>query len=221
MSGPTRRTVVGLLAGSAGIAAAISLVLSSASRAAPAGQVATMSDDERMDWFWGIIERTRSSDGDQDRQMAALAAELSKLPPAEIETFGAVFARLLTETYSWDLWGAAYVIMGGASDDVFEYFRVWLISRGREVFEAARANPNELATLIPADFDEAPDFERLAYVASGVWAERTGREPSEMPTQPNMIYSHEPSDEPFAESPEDLAKRYPRLWARFSESPLR
>ena len=86
---------------------------SQASNSQPAetNSVAAMSDDERTNWFWGIIERTRSPDGDQDRQRAALAAELSKFSPAEIEAFGAVFDRLLTETYSWDLWGAAYVTM--------------------------------------------------------------------------------------------------------------
>lgn len=202
------------------LAAVISLSLFSKSSASVGGPVATMSDDERIEWFWDIIERTRSPDADQDRQRAALAAELSKFSPAEIEAFGAVFDRLLSETYSWDLWGAAYVIMGGASDDGFEYFRVWLISRGRHVFEAARANPDELATLIPAGFDDVPEFELLAYVASEVWAEKTGDDQTDMPTQPNMIYSHEPSGEGFDESPEDLARRYPRLWARFSESPL-
>jgi len=195
---------------------------SQASNSQPAetNSVAAMSDDERTNWFWGIIERTRSPDGDQDRQRAALAAELSKFSPAEIEAFGAVFDRLLTETYSWDLWGAAYVTMGGASDDSFEYFRVWLISRGRQDFEAARANPDDLARLIPPDFDDVPEFELLAYVASEVWAEKTGNDPNEMPTQPNMIYGHEPSGDPFDEEPEHLARRFPRLWARFSEAPL-
>jgi hypothetical protein len=206
--------------GSAILAADVSFSLSSKGRAADVVPVATMSDDERIDWFWDIIERTRSPDGDQDRQMAALAAELSELSPAEIEAFGAVFDRFLTVTYSWDLWGAAYVIMGGASDDSFEYFRVWLISRGREAFEAARANPDELAALIPADFDDVPEFELLAYVASESWAEKTGDDQSNMPTQPDTILFTEPLGEPFDESPEDLARRYPRLWARFSESPL-
>lgn len=209
-----------IVAGIAILAAIVVISLTSASRAAEAGPPVVISDGERIDWFWGIIERTRSADGDQDRQMAALAAELSRLPPTEIEAFGAVFDRLLTETYSWDLWGAAYVIMGGASDDSFEYFRVWLISRGQGTFEAARATPDELAKLIPVGFDDIPDFELLAYVASEVWAQKTGKDPADMPTQPNMIYSHEPSGEPFEESPEDLAKRYPRLWVRFSESPL-
>jgi hypothetical protein len=202
------------------LAAIVSLSLVAQTRATEVSRGAPMSDDERIDWFWGIIERTRSPGADQDQQMAALAAELSELPPAQIEAFGAIFDRLLVETYSWDMWGAAYVIMGGASDDGFEYFRVWLISRGREVFERARANPDELATLIPADFEEVPDFELLAYVASNAWAEKTGEEPNEMPTQPGMMYSHAPSGEPFDETPEDLGRRYPRLWARFSESPL-
>jgi hypothetical protein len=206
--------------GIAVLTAITTLYASSRGRAADVASVATMSDDERVDWFWDIIERTRAPSGDQDQQMAALAAELSKLSPAEIEAFGTVFDRLLTETYSWDLWGAAYVIMGGASDDSFEYFRVWLISRGRDVFEAARANPDELAVLIPADFDGIPEFELLAYVASEVWAEKTRADPTEMPTQPDMIYSNEPSGEPFDETAEDLAGRYPRLWARFSDSPL-
>jgi hypothetical protein len=206
--------------GIAVLAASVSLSFSSAGCAADAGQAAEMSDDQRIDWFWSVVERTRSPDGDQDRQMSALAAELSSLPPADIEAFSAAFDRLLTETYSWDLWGAAYVIMGGASDDSFEYFRVWLISRGRVTFESARADPDALATLIPVDFNDVPEFELLAYVASEEWARKTGDAPTEMPTQPDMIYSNEPSGEPFEESPEDLANRYPRLWARFSESPL-
>lgn len=190
------------------------------SRAAEVGAVETMADDERIDRFWEIIERTRLHDGDQERQMAALAAELSSLTAAEIEAFGGVFDRLLIESYSWDLWGAAHVIMGGASDDGFEYFRIWLISRGREVFEAARANPDELAVLIPGDFDEAAEFELLAYVAADAWAEKTGDDPTNMPRPAHPTYADEPAGEPFEESSDDLANRYPRLWARFSESPL-
>jgi hypothetical protein len=210
----TRRKFVAV--GRTALVGAVSLA--SFGHAAKARATGPMSGDERVDWFWGIIERSRLPGADQAAQMAALSAELAELPTAEIEAFGAVFDRLLRETYSWDLWGAAYVILGGASDDAFEFFGVWLICCGRAVFERARANPDELATLIPAGFDDAPDFESLAYVASKAWAKKTGRESNEMPTQPNMAYDHEPSGEPFDE--EGLARRYPRLWARFAESPL-
>jgi len=200
--------------------AAAVLLAALEARAAGADPVAARSVETQIDRFWEIIERTRSPDGDQERQMAALAAELSRLPPAEIEAFGAIFDRLLIESYSWNLWGAAYVVMGGASDDGFAYFRAWLISRGRAVFEAARANPDELAMLIPADFDDVPEFELLAYVAADVWAEKTGDDPTNMPTPAHPTYPDEPAGEPFDESSEHLAPRYPRLWARFSDSPL-
>ncbi|WP_449342020.1 DUF4240 domain-containing protein [Streptomyces aurantiogriseus] len=35
--------------------------------------------------------------------------------------------------YTWDLWGAAWVLLDGASDDAFDFFRCWLIGQGREV----------------------------------------------------------------------------------------
>ena len=174
----------------------------------------------RIDWFWMIIENSRNSRGDQVEQLVAIKAQLSGLPTEDIVTFGAVFSRLMCETYSWDLWGAAYVIMGGASDDSFEYFRVWMLSRGHSFFEAARKDPDSLATLIPPNFHEVPEFELLAYAASEVWAERTGKKPNEMPTQPDMIYSTNPVGTPFSENEASLEARYPKLWKRFADSPL-
>ncbi len=210
-----------LIAAGTAVLMGTSWLASPSKAAAEEGRTAeTMSDEQRTDWFWGIIERSRAPDDHQEVQLQALSAELSKLPPTDIEAFGALFDRQLTEAYSWDLWGAAHIIMGGASDDGFKYFRAWLVSRGREVFEASRANPDELAALIPADYDQVPEFEPLAYVASEVWAEKTGRDVTEMPTQTDRIYADEPSGEPFDESSESLKRRYPRLWARFRESPL-
>ncbi len=43
---------------------------------------------------------------------------------------------------------------GGCFDDGFEYFRNWLISRGRRVFYAAKDNPDTLINEINDDIDE-------------------------------------------------------------------
>lgn len=110
-----------------------------------------MSDAERIDWFWKIIDRTKPGKADQDEQLALLHSELEKLSPHELEVFGANMDRILTDSYSWDLWGAAYVIMGGASDDSFEYFRVWMISQGQQFFETAKADPDKLADVFLKD----------------------------------------------------------------------
>lgn len=57
----------------------------------------------------------------------------------------------MIRSYRWDLWGAAYVAKGGASDDGFEYFQRWLISRGRTDFERVLADPDALADLAIPD----------------------------------------------------------------------
>jgi hypothetical protein len=91
--------------------------------------------------FWELIGRTVRHEADQDRQLEALRQVMIDLTAAEIEAFERAFHEQQRRAYSWDLWGAAYVMNGGASDDGFEYFQRWLISKGRDVFEAAIADP--------------------------------------------------------------------------------
>ena len=81
------------------------------------------------DQFWQIIERAARSEGDPDAHLEALRMGLSELSAEEVISFEVAFRRCLNEAYTWDLWGAAYVVQGGCSDDGFEYFRRWLVSR--------------------------------------------------------------------------------------------
>src|SRR4051794_21921445 len=98
------------------------------------------------DQFWQIIQRSLDgSGGDLDEQADLLSGELRKMPPDEIASFDQYIDECRRESYSRDLWGAAYIIAGGCSDDGFEYFRRWLISRGQEWFEKAMKNPDDLA----------------------------------------------------------------------------
>jgi hypothetical protein len=69
------------------------------------------------DKFWQIIARAGASDYDPDAHMEALRTALRELPVEEVVAFEAAFRRYLNEAYTWDLWGAAYVIHGGCSDD--------------------------------------------------------------------------------------------------------
>jgi hypothetical protein len=54
---------------------------------------------------------------------------------------------VLDASYREDLWGAAYLINGGCSDDGFDAFRGWLMTQGRTVFARAVAEPDSLAEL--------------------------------------------------------------------------
>jgi hypothetical protein len=126
--------------------------------------------------FWAIIEsggqRTRK---DPERQLAAVHKRLSKRLPEEIRDFHRLFNQKLAEAYTWDLWGAAYLINGGCSDDGFVYFRAWLISQGRAVYDAAIHNPDSLAGHTDPERDDY-EFEDLWYAAEQVYQERTGEE---------------------------------------------
>jgi hypothetical protein len=152
-------------------------------------------------------------------QTARLGESLSALTVPEIEAFQRVFDDKLAQAYSWDLWGAAYVVHGGESDDGFEYFRRWLISRGRSSFEKAVAEPDSLAELIPDNPAGPLENEEIGFVAMEIWARKTGRGPAEMPGAATMR-SAEPTGLPFEEDEEALAKRYPKLWSRFGADPI-
>jgi len=88
------------------------------------------------DGFWGLVEDARASVDDTVADPDGVADALTKVLAAaeaeEIAGFGVELARLLVESYRWDLWAAAYLINSGASEDGFDSFRGWLIAQGRE-----------------------------------------------------------------------------------------
>ncbi|WP_420853154.1 DUF4240 domain-containing protein [Sphingosinicella microcystinivorans] len=65
--------------------------------------------------------------------------------------FESLFNEAVRDSYSLDLWGAAYLSNGGASGDGLEYFRCRLISQGRRVLEVVSVNPDSLAEMLAAD----------------------------------------------------------------------
>lgn len=136
----------------------------------------------------------------------------------EIADFDAVMRALHTELYTWDLWGAAYVINGGASDDGFHYFKSWVIGQGRTIYEAAKTDPEDLASLIPSEGGGHVEFEEIEYVAREIWREKTGS--FEMPSIDLLPRKAEPDGEPFENDAGSLRVRYPRLWQRFGEPPI-
>jgi Protein of unknown function (DUF4240) len=56
-----------------------------------------------------------------------------------------IHSWLMAQFYRLALWGAAYLINGGCSDDGFDYFRGWLLSQGHATWQAALADPDSLA----------------------------------------------------------------------------
>ena len=174
--------------------------------------------------FWHIMQRAAESRHDPDAHVNALRALLRELTLEEIISFEVAFRRYLNKAYTWDLWGAAYLINAGCSDDGFEYFRRWLVSRGRQVYEAALANPDSLSQ---QDVRPGPwnlwEFEEIYYVAMEVFTEKGGEGDVRDHSEPEAgadLTGREPSGEPFPQDEEHFARRYPKLWQRFGAEPL-
>lgn len=123
--------------------------------------------------FWSVIDRSRAGDAGLDEQLENLRDILSEWTPEKLVEFAIVLFRLHSESYDARLWGAAFLINGGCSDDGFDYFRGWLIAQGRRVYEAALADPDSLADVAGAD---AAELEEILSLPADVYEETTGRE---------------------------------------------
>ena len=129
-----------------------------------------MMDEDR---FWDIIAKACRSDVSCSEEWGdELEAALRCFRPDEIIEWNHIFDRLAAQAYTVDLWGAAYIINGGASDDGFYYFRCWLIGMGQEVYEAAIANPDSLANVVDPQIDAEAEIYSAAHQA---WMAVTGK----------------------------------------------
>lgn len=170
--------------------------------------------------FWKYIEDAHSdAGGDTEQQSELLIERLSLLPEAEIMEFERHFNAREKESYSWNLWGAAYLINGGCSDDGFDYFRGWLIAQGRTVFENALKDPDTLADVVTREeaAEGNVEAEDMLYVAMYAYRKRTGRELyDDMDQTPVSPAPPEPTGDAW-EDDDDLDARYPRLAALAEE----
>lgn len=76
--------------------------------------------------FWNIIEQSEKGKN----------LEHILMPLTRQEIIGYVYWWIYFNkiSYRQDLWAVAYTVLGGCSDDGFDYFRFWLVARGKEVF---------------------------------------------------------------------------------------
>jgi len=161
-------------------------------------------DDDR---FWAFIGAARDAAGDDvEDRVAGLEQVLLNHAPDEVLAFQKKYDELLARAFRWDLWGAAFLMNGGCSDDGFRYFRDWLISEGEAVYEAALGAPDSLADVVQ---DEEFELESFGYVAAEVYEQMT-----DTPMASGKLEEPaEPAGKRWNE--DDLARRFPRLARKF------
>lgn len=157
--------------------------------------------------FWEIISKAKSlSNNDIYLRPESLKQVLSTLSPVDIESFNVEYRQKLVETYRWDLWGAAYLINGGCSDDGFDYFRDFLISEGEQIYKQALENPDSLAEL---EYEDEIELEDFRYAIDDAYTEKTG---ASLP-QPNLQQPDNPTGESWDE--DELPQLFPKLAGKF------
>ena len=152
-----------------------------------------------IDEFWEIVERGRKSQSPH----TVVEAELRKLPAEEVASYQAHFDERFFLADKWQIWNAAYLHMGGCSDDSFMDFRYWLISRGKDLYTKILNDPDSLVEV--ADLDLR--YEEFCYAACKIFEVITGSEvPSaELSFEVDMGEEWDPDDE------NEAMKRLPRL----------
>jgi hypothetical protein len=155
--------------------------------------------------FWELVQRAHDTASDEmDRKCEVLKAEIGKLSKNEASDFAVLFHTMMDRAYSHKLWGAAYAIHGGCSDDTFNDFRSSLISRGRACFERAIADPDSLA-------DE--EFDATAWFYEGYQYAVTAGVKAVAGLRPGRHHPDRPSGEDWVE--DDLRELFPRLSTKF------
>jgi hypothetical protein len=129
----------------------------------------TLLDEEL---YWNIIAESLIATTNQEDQELFLINEIEKLSLAEIIGFRLRTDKLLFDTYDQKLWCAAYIMNKGCTDGGFEYFRCWLISRGKEAFYKTKLEPDYLVNL-QVEGQENYEFEGFWYVAMNAFKNKT------------------------------------------------
>ncbi|MBO2673584.1 DUF4240 domain-containing protein [Shewanella algae] len=162
--------------------------------------------------FWELVSRDYPEQ-DQQQLQARLTEKLQGLSDDELAEFDKHFARQLRLSYSWDLWGAAYIIAGVDSDYGFAEFRNFLVTLGKERYQAAcnaADSLGELKVWPQLNGYAYPFVEEIDLLAGQLYETRTGKE---LPFVPSGL--SQPKGKRFNDQPKALRKLYPKLSARF------
>lgn len=166
--------------------------------------------------FWSLIARSKSKAEDPFEQIEILTEILSGRSEEDIIAFQKIFEELYVSSYRSDLWGAAYIINGGCSDDGFDYFRGWLIAQGKDTYYNTLENPEYLVKVIKTEEAGDVECEDMLSAAGNAYQAKTGKD---YETFLNMIPSR-----PYPaividwqEDDDSLKNKFPKLWKKFFE----
>lgn len=162
--------------------------------------------------FWDLVT---APDLGLDPQNVSdnLKLKLHDLTDQQLFEFDKFFGICMRKCYTWDLFGAAFVMAGCNDEYGFSEFRCWLISRGADVFENALLNPDSIAACTPVyhvNEQPYPYIDEYDLIAGLLYEERND---DELPFIPSG--SDEPRGKRFKDKAKFLKQSYPLLFAKY------
>ncbi len=160
--------------------------------------------DEEL--FWSLIELNREKSEDKFEFIENLSNQLEEFKSTEIIKFYRILLNKIEELNHWEIWALAYISRQGCGDDEFDYFKPWVISKGKKLFEFIKAKN---FTNVKPYFDEDPQLEELLYVCENIYEKKTNE------IIPNVrVKRQKMSGEQWEE--ENLANEFPEIYKMFN-----
>jgi len=159
--------------------------------------------------FWKIIhEASRNDDF-----ISQLTNSLCDLGFDEIVSFKNILQKKLASAYYFPLLSANFVISSYVSDDGFEGFRAWLLSKGQAAFENAIENPETIADWLEKSKVDQIDGEAFLSVAENAYTELGGNERDfykdiEFQPMPDMTFAWPASKTEYQREYSKLVDKY-------------
>ena len=164
--------------------------------------------------FWQFVGVERSAAKDDDHFDALIENKLRVFSNDELIAFQDTYGDIAHTAFTWRVWGAAYLMNSGCSDDGFSDFRAWLISQGQDFFERTLNEPDSLVGFDETQLLERGTYSNLGFIAETLYAQRTGE-----------CYMPAPLDEAGKkidmgqgwdfDNRSEMEKRYPRLFKKY------
>lgn len=162
--------------------------------------------------FWQLVT-AHDPLATSDELAQQLTDKLTPLTDEQLAVFDKYFSLKMRDSYTWRLWGAAFIIAGCNSEYAFAEFRCWLISRGQTVFEQALKKPDTLANLEILQDKEGhalPYLEEYDLIAGQLFESRNE---GELPYVPSG--HSQPFGKRFKDTRKYLKTSYPNLFIKY------
>lgn len=166
--------------------------------------------------FWELIDEARSAPNSNfETQCVTLTELLTEHSKEDIIAFEHMLREKIEEASSFRMMAATFLVCSFISDDTYEDFRAWLVGQGKNDFNKAIRNPDDIADMLSKHEARELGGEFMLFVAVNAYLEKTESDDDEAFYQ---LIEHPDEKEivqQWPESKNEYRKMLPRLFDKF------